>query len=345
MSMLTIGIAGTAKNTGKTTTLSALLEEIKKEAARTLALTSIGYDGESFDNVTGLPKPRIHVWPGNIVAIAERCVPFSFATMEPLLKTGIRTPLGMIVLYRVTKPGKVVLAGPNNRRDLRTVLDHLAQQGADLTIVDGALGRIAPMVETDGLLLATGAARYTDIPRLAGECADMLGILDTPVCAPRGDTARIVSVMNRAGFDELLQKLRAADTVEVQGIVSERYLAELAGLPEDWAGKCLLFADPIKLLLSGEIGSMHRILEQLAGRSICVGVGRAVPPLAVTVNPYYPLYRYNSRDYEPGYVDADELLAQVSAGTDIPCYDVLRQGGEALFRRVIAHGKSLGAIG
>jgi hypothetical protein len=58
---LVVGIAGTAKNTGKTTTLSAIMGEARKEPALVLGLTSIGYDGEGFDNVTGLPKPRIDV--------------------------------------------------------------------------------------------------------------------------------------------------------------------------------------------------------------------------------------------------------------------------------------------
>ena len=53
-----LGILGTSKNTGKTTTTSALLE-IANNKNLSVGITSIGYDGEDIDNITGLPKPRI----------------------------------------------------------------------------------------------------------------------------------------------------------------------------------------------------------------------------------------------------------------------------------------------
>ncbi|MBA7549071.1 hypothetical protein ES705_41544 [subsurface metagenome] len=53
-----LGILGTAKNTGKTTTTSTLLK-IANNRNLSVGITSIGYDGEDVDNITGLPKPRI----------------------------------------------------------------------------------------------------------------------------------------------------------------------------------------------------------------------------------------------------------------------------------------------
>jgi cobyric acid synthase len=47
--MKSVGIIGTAKNDGKTTTLSALLRSLKN---RKIAVTGIGYDGEEIDNIT-----------------------------------------------------------------------------------------------------------------------------------------------------------------------------------------------------------------------------------------------------------------------------------------------------
>jgi hypothetical protein len=44
----TVGFAGTAKNTGKTTTTLAVLEQVRTARIHT-ALTSIGYDGENQD--------------------------------------------------------------------------------------------------------------------------------------------------------------------------------------------------------------------------------------------------------------------------------------------------------
>ena len=336
---LTVGIAGTAKNTGKTTTLSAIMDEVKKQSGLTLGLTSIGYDGEGFDNVTGLPKPRIEVWPGNIVAIAEKCNKFSSAAMETIKQTDISTPLGKVVINRVVSRGKVVLAGANNRRELRTVLDLLCEL-VNIIIVDGALNRIAPMAEADCLIFVTGAARHPDIPRLTLESRCMVDLLSTPALEELGIVETAGSIFNRAGFEALAEKFSAADTVRIHGIMGEQFLKELIDLSSHrasnrLANKRLIFDDPIKLLLAGDAVAVSRILQQIAAGSITIGVAKATKLLAVTVNPYYPQYRYNMADYVAAYVDAANLLESVGGNIEIPCYDVVRQGGQDIFQKIM----------
>ena len=63
--MRVIGIAGTAKNTGKTTTLVASIKFFAEN--QKMFITGIGYDGEDFDNLTGLPKPRVFVPEGRLL--------------------------------------------------------------------------------------------------------------------------------------------------------------------------------------------------------------------------------------------------------------------------------------
>ena len=340
MKNLTVGIAGTAKNTGKTTTMSSIMGEIRKNPEISLALTSIGYDGESFDNVTGLPKPRIEVWPGNIVAIAENCKRLCSAELEDIRRTEIATPLGKVVVSRVTKAGKVLLAGANNARDLRFVLDFLRGL-TDLTIVDGAFSRIAPMVETDCLILVTGAARFTEIKRLAEDTRCIVDILCTPALAEQGKTEVLGSILGQAGFEAFLKKCAAADSINIQGVIALQYLKELAGSFGEVSGtglkgKRIIFNDPIKILLAGEALQVQRALNELSNISgAAIGVAKTCKLLAMTVNPYYPKYRYNRADYEEAYVDSTELLASVSGSADIPCYDVVRQGGNELYKIIM----------
>ena len=71
-----IGIAGTAKNTGKTTALGALIREATSRRLR-VAVTGIGYDGEERDTITGLPKPRLDLPPGTIATTSEACLQVS----------------------------------------------------------------------------------------------------------------------------------------------------------------------------------------------------------------------------------------------------------------------------
>ncbi|MDR1044250.1 MAG: hypothetical protein LBP33_03915 [Candidatus Adiutrix sp.] len=335
MTNFIIGIAGTAKNTGKTTALAALLSEIRPEPGPTTALTSIGYDGEHFDNLTGLPKPRISVVQGEILAVAERCLHSGDAALEVLQKTDLPSPLGKIVIGRVTRPGQIVLAGPNKRRDLAAIIDRFTELGAGLTIVDGALSRIAPLAAAQALLLCTGAARHRDLNLLAAETKLVVEILKTPALKERGLAARLTSVLNRAGFDQFMAAVRKSETIHLDGIFSELYYSEFLEQAGDLAGRRLIFADSVKLLLSGDAGATRRLIDGLKAKGMRVGVGAGPNLAAVAVNPYYPKYRYDLKEYEAAYVDQDELLARLSAGLTVPVFDVVRQGGRGLYEALL----------
>lgn len=175
-----IGIAGTAKNTGKTTTTSAILQEGYSRRRR-MAITSIGYDGEERDNVTGLLKPRLHLQEGTLVAVARGCLELSSAGVQVLEDTGIATPLGSVVIGEVRKAGLLLVAGPNKSLELKTVASRLEALGAKLILVDGALNRMAPMLETQGMILATGAARTIDIQRLSMESSALYHLFNLPL--------------------------------------------------------------------------------------------------------------------------------------------------------------------
>lgn len=335
MKNFVVGIAGTAKNTGKTTALSALLTEIRKEPGTTTALTSIGYDGEHFDNITGLPKPRISVDHNEILAIAERCLSSGGAGLEVLQKTPIATPLGKIVISRVTRPGKVVLAGPNNRRDLAAVIDLFTELEAGLTIVDGALNRMAPLVEAQALLLCTGAARNSDPDLLAAETRQVVKILKTAALEEKGPVARLTSVVNQAGFEKFMESLQNAETVCLEGIFSELYYSKLLERVGSPASRRLIFADSIKLLLSGGAGATLRLIDALELKGLRVGVGANLNLAAVTVCPYYPRYRYDIKEYEATYADKDKLLSSLSAVLTVPVFDVVRQGGRGIYEALL----------
>lgn len=92
-----IGVAGTAKNTGKTTALCSLIEAAYAHG-RLPGVTGIGYDGEERDNVTLLPKPRITVFPGMIVTTSEQCLDASTARLRILRRSGYHTALGEVVV-------------------------------------------------------------------------------------------------------------------------------------------------------------------------------------------------------------------------------------------------------
>lgn len=338
MKPIIIGIAGTAKNTGKTTTTSAIMTEIRKDSERILGLTSIGYDGEDLDNITGLPKPKIQVWPGVIVAIAEKCLQVSTAEVEILLPTDITTPLGKVLVGRVVKGGSLLIAGPNKSKELREIISLMENFKCNFIVVDGALNRIAPMVEVDGIVLATGAARTTDLEKLALETSIINQLLELPVYKLDTTVAEMGSILDLPSAEQLVDKLDRFATVAINGIVSSNALKYLVEGNFPLKEKTLVYSDPIKLLVSADVKILANILAGLKEKGLKVGVKKGIKLLAITLNPYYPQFRFTSEDYSAAYVDKKELYEKIAQRVAVPVYNVLEEGGEKLYGEILKLG-------
>lgn len=335
MKYRSLGIAGTAKNTGKTTAMAAVMTGLRNTRPDIrLAVTSIGYDGEYLDNVTGLPKPRVEMRVGDLAAVASECLRFSRARLDILEETDIMTGMGRVLIGRVARAGKLVIAGANKRVELRRLLIRLAALGADLTIVDGALGRIVPLCEVDALILSTGASRRVEIDRLAAETRCMSDILTLPAIA--ADCSETVGpVLTDDDFAEFLAALSRADTVCVRGLMGGPYMERFAKDAESFRGKRVLFENPMVLLPAAEIEQVHANLTRLHEAGVSVGVLKSVRMLAVTINPYYPRYRFSRQDYEPAYVDKGALYEAIKRSTDIPVYNVFEHGVDGIVERLL----------
>jgi hypothetical protein len=153
-----VSVFGLAKNAGKTVVLNHLASRATEEGVL-LGLTSIGRDGETWDVITHRLKPAVHAIKGTFLATAEQCLEAGTAKVEIIERTGIRTPLGEVVLARVRKPGEVELAGPGRIGQLRAVVGLLKEHGSEFVLVDGAIDRQAPASPrvTQGCVMATGA--------------------------------------------------------------------------------------------------------------------------------------------------------------------------------------------
>ena len=66
-----VSVVGLAKNTGKTETLNFILQRLS-DSGKTVAVTSIGLDGEQIDQVFGTQKPEITVYKGMIFNTVEK---------------------------------------------------------------------------------------------------------------------------------------------------------------------------------------------------------------------------------------------------------------------------------
>lgn len=332
--MRVLGIAGAAKNTGKTTATAAIVSEWSDYSR--LAVTSIGYDGESKDNVTGLPKPRLSLPAGALVVTAEQCLEAGSARLELLRKTDSVTPLGRLAVCRVRQAGLVVLAGPNHTAGLRRFIAELPNYGAGMLLVDGALGRLQPLAAADGLVLATGAARTQDIGKLARETAAFACLLSLP--QTKSLTEPILqqnSLLVAADGADCARAAAGYKTIQFSGVVDVEPLEKFVEMSK--STPALVLTDPVKLLLNRDWLKTARLLERYRRLGGEIYVLNHLPLLAITINPFFPDYSPASYQYTPGFVDAIKLHRAISGSVSTPVVDVVRQGGGEL-ARVLALG-------
>lgn len=358
---LTIGIAGTAKNTGKTTTTSAILNELYNIKVP-LGLTSIGYDGEEIDNITGLPKPRLFVKENTILAIAGKCLKGGSAEYEILETTDISTPLGNINIVRVVKEGLAVIAGPNKGTQLKYVKDMMINDlGCKIILVDGALNRIAPMTETDGIIIATGAARNTNIDILVKETEALYELLNLPKVSEdkikfflHADKIALFSkaldgeikflkygsLIDFGTVEEIVDAIENVQAIFIPALISERVLKQLNDrLNQLWSNKTLIIRDSIKLIAGGDPQNLLKEIKRIKENGGKVKTLQSLPLLAITLNPFYPKYRFDKNSYEPGYIDREELLKQMQNAMEIPVIDIKQEGATRLLETVLNHSR------
>jgi len=321
-----------------------------------VALTSIGYDGENLDNVTGLPKPRITMAEGSLVVTAKKCIPWGTAKLEivePL--DDIRIPLGKMCIAKVIEPGTVVIAGPNKGSNLTKVIEKIAGYGVDVFIVDGALNRIAPMVRTQGIVIATGAARNTDIERLALETGSLDTILNLPKAVGivakkvKQDGITIVSKQGSEDYlttnslaaisvsEQLSEKIKAdTKNIVIPGVVdygSFKKFLDICG--EKLFGKTLIVQDSIKILVGGNPIEVSQLINRANDLGLAIRAVNKLPLLLITFNPFYPAYSFKDQSYSSAFVDKNKLKEALNMKLRIPVVDVMETSVDQIYLELL----------
>jgi hypothetical protein len=310
-----LALVGLAKNTGKTQTLAAILAEHARAGVR-VGVTSIGRDGEEHDVIDArIRKPRILLQAGDLVASTAALMRASGVAHERLLRTGMRTPLGEVVLARLSEQGTVEVAGPSAAADVREVSEAMLDVGAERVLIDGAIDRRAassPAV-ADGLVMATGAILAADVERVVALTGDAVDLIRLPRIDGDGVSLerRVVLNADPVEIAALLREHCDADTFLVGGALGERFLEGLLGARHERAGRELriVAADPTRVFLSRRGPSWY------ARQGLTIGVRRTIDLRAITVNPVAPQsHRFESERLR-------ELIA--AAVPDVPVLDVL----------------------
>lgn len=343
--MQIIGIVGTAKNSGKTTTLTSILEEVKKRKI-SVALTSIGYEGEDLDNLTFLPKPRIWLETGTIVATTSLTLDTAKLKYSIIETTDIETALGKIYIVKIEEKGKLVVAGPNNIDDLSKIISSIKNLGTDILFIDGAMNRMAPMYMAEKIIFATGGSRNISIPILAEEMTlidylfqqklnNDLKNVETIALANKETTIEtgIVALLDVNDYDLLAKfNLENYDTIIIKSVFSANLMKLLSKKVLHKKEYNICFWEPFRLLLSINSLSLDEFYKVIPKN---INVSFSIKPklIAITVNPFYP--EYENYSFRTKYIDKKELKTKVAQSVSVPVYDVYEDGSNGIVSLIL----------
>lgn len=314
-----LSLVGLSKNVGKTTTTNHLLETLLGEhlyRAQELALTSLGLDGEATDALTGLPKPRYLPQAGLLVATTAdllRQAEREGAQIERLQQLPGRTALGPVILARVLRPARIVIAGPTLLSNLRSSLDLLPALGVRLSIIDGAINRLgaaAPDV-TDACILCTGASAAATPELVARRTADLLARLATQQTQwtqawkkqdPQG-RLHMFTASDKGSSNEPFTG-SAGPVKEARWIVRQMqahrqpafvlhgaFTGELAQALLAQLSTSISYSRTELIVEDGTRIFCHPlVLQRLSARGLDIRVASPICVLALTMNPYTPEY-------------------------------------------------------
>ena len=122
-----------------------------------LAITSIGLDGEEIDQVTYMEKPRVYALEGYLVATAKEALSQFVAKYEILEETDVRTPIGNVVILRITKAGNALIAGPSIVFDMEKIIKILESYHPKNIFIDGAFFRHSFIKVSEATIFVVGA--------------------------------------------------------------------------------------------------------------------------------------------------------------------------------------------
>jgi hypothetical protein len=250
-----IAFLGLAKNVGKTTALVATLASLHRRGVA-VGATSAGRDGEAFDAITGEPKPRFRIWRGQLVASATSTFESASFPSSEIATLDFPTRFGPIMLRRAEGAGEIEIIGPSTVTQLAKAAGALEAAGADVILLDGAIGRRAFACGrvADGVVLSVGMAAGESLESVLAASRAALELIRLPRVSP-GAAARAVD-----------------------GALTDAVLAERPAEP----GETLVARDFTAIFLSSD---RRRALRE---RGVSLAVQQPARLLAVTVNPTAP---------------------------------------------------------
>ena len=321
-----LSIVGLQKNTGKTECLKYVLERLPLDTHR-VAVTSIGIDGETTDQVTRTQKPEIVLREGMYFGTSEAHYRQRRLVSELIDVSDESTSLGRVVTAKALTQGKILLSGPSSTTGLRRWMGDMRRHDIDLVIIDGALSRLslASPAVSQSMILATGAAYSINMSQLVQRTAFVVELINIGVTSERnlalldpldkgmwwidtdGELHEMEAVTSLSQQVQFHGMERCA-TLYVAGALVDSFLEKVRKNKQLRQVELVvrdftkIFVSPLQLKMFEKVGGRLKVLQKSK-------------LIAVTVNPTSPT----------GYVlDSDVLCDQLSQAINLPVYDLLK---------------------
>lgn len=311
-----IGVIGLAKNTGKTTTLNYMIEKIE---SKTIGLTSIGLDGESLDQVNFLPKPKIKVRNGMIVATAQSCLDICNLSYEVLFHTGFHTAIGEIKIIRVLSEGYLMIAGPTSNKELHQVIT-MMKNYASMMMIDGAFNRMtfSNIPELDHIILASGASFHPNMEETILRTSFIVSMFQSEITKEQLEFKHPIEIKTihelyvfdnkkNQTIEPILKEYRQQiQAIYIKGALTERLIHLF--IKEELENLTIIIDDPSKCLIH------HHFNDYFYHRKIKFEVLKSSKISCVTLNPWSP----NGIHYDPII-----FMNKMKEKINIPVFNVL----------------------
>ena len=321
-----LSIVGLQKNTGKTECLKYVLARLPLERKR-VAVTSIGIDGETTDQVTRTQKPEIVLREGMYFGTSEAHYRQRRLVSELIDVSDESTSLGRVVTAKALTQGKILLSGPSSTSGLQRWMRDTRRHGIDLAIVDGALSRLslASPAVSQSMILATGAAYSINMSQLVQRTAFVVDLINIGMTS-EGNIALLSPLESGMWWidtDGQLHEMEGATslsqqvefhgmdrcaTIYVAGALVDSFLEKLRKNKQLRQVE-LVVRDFTKIFVTPQ---QLRLFEKAGGR---IKVLQKSKLIAVTVNPTSP----------SGYIlDSEAVCDKISQAINLPVYDLLK---------------------
>lgn len=301
-----VSFVGMEKNAGKTQTLNYVLSRLRSFNDVHLAISSIGIDGETVDQVTHTAKPEITISKGTKFVTAQALYSQKQIVSQIEALSRSTTALGRLITARAMSEGKVLLAGPSGTKQLKDFIDTLLCD-CSLCLIDGALSRMSfgsPCV-TDAMILSTGAAvsaslgvmvdktkfiyELTMLPKYQGSEIEHLKQKDNGIFALSKGEIIDMEIPSLLMIDRYKDKIFSfGRTLFVSGVLNEKFMKFVCS-QKDIENTEIIIKDFTKNFASSE--SVRRFLQRGGRLSVLYPANL----IAITANPTSPSgYNFNN---------------------------------------------------